>query len=426
MGSWEQFSSSIDGFSPERKAVLLVGAGTSVSPADIAALRRLTLLGQLYLVSADAQLLSFLVQRIYSQTNIICRLAKDSSSLPTLLRDTLVEASGGQQLAIAKTSQVLEGKCLSYCTFDVTSCDRALTIRLQFPAQYGPRVELYRADQVPILLTAESEIPGIQTIVGADFLQFDCQLDQAMVGRWKLLLRQVGLEDVCRIRVWAWSDLGINIMQKLLPSHTEEQLEFLITVSGTDGTTLSRIQGQPRLMYETAELASIQTESDRPIDITATEPRSGNRLLTHEASRDIQATELGTVLSISSPTTGGIALDVPLWVEGVDPQGDRFTRLIRYSVIHLEPRSQWRQRLQEVNELSAMPLLTPANIIEVVQDAGEIVALRLQRGDRIRSVLVTSAVLKHQLAWLQTTLMGQPWLVAVLGQELYGLYRCLK
>ena len=427
MQSWEQFSASIDGFSPERRAVLLVGTGTSVTPADIAALRRLTLLGQLYLVSDDARLLSFLVQRIYRQTNLICRLAKDASGLPTLLRDTLVEASGGQQLAIAKTSQVVEGKCLSYCAFDVTSCDRSLTIRLQFPAQFPPRVELYRAGQAPILLTAEPEVAGIQTSVGAGFLQFDCQLDQAVAGSWKLLLRQVGPEDVCRIRVWAWSDLGINLMQKLLPYHTEKQpLEFLIIVSGTDGTTFSRIQGQPRSMYETAELAPIQTESDLPIDITATAPRSGNRLPTNEASRDIQATELGTVLSISPPTTGAVALDVPLWVEGVDPKGYRFTRLIRHSVIHLEPRSQWRQRLQEVSNLQSMPLLTPANIIEVVQEAGEIVALRLQRGDHIRSVLVTSTVLKRQLTWLQTTLIGQPWLVAVLGQELHGLYRRLK
>ncbi len=442
MGSWNQFSSPIDGISPTRKAVLLVGIGTRVSPSDIAALRRLTLLGQLYLVSDDAQLLSFLVQRIYSQTNLICRLAKDASGLPTLLRDTLVEASGGQQLAIAKTSQTLESKCISYCAFDVTSCDRTLTIRLQFPPQQAPKVELYRpSGQAPILLTAESEIVGIQTTIGADFLQFDCQVDQA--GSWKLLLRQVGLEDVCRIRVWAWSDLGINIIQKLLPDYhqnqsekqpekqpekqSEQQLKFLITVSGTDGTTFSRIQGQPRLMYENAELGPVQTEGDRAIDITATEPRSATeRRQTNEAQRDIQATELGTVVSISPPTTGGVALDVPLWVEGLDPKGYRFTRLIRYSVIHLEPRSQWRQRLQEVGDLSSMPLLISANIIEVVQDAGEIVALKLQRGDRIRSVFVPSTQFKRQLTWLQTTLIGQPWLVAVLGQELYGLYRCLK
>ncbi len=435
MQSWEQFGASIDGFSPERRAVLLVGADTTVSPADLVALRRLTLLGQLYLVSDDARLLSFLVQRIYIQTNLICRLAKDAGGLPTLLRDTLIEASGGQYLAIAKTLQILEGKCLSYCTFDITSCDRALTIRLQFPAQFAPQVELHRAGQAPILLTAELAIPGIQTIVGTDFLQFDCPVDPTMVGSWKLLLRQVGAEDVCGIRVWAWGDLGINMMQKLLPHQTEKQpLEFLITVSGTDGTTFSRIQGQPRLMYETAELASIQTESDRSIDITATESRSGDRFPTNEASRDVQARELGTVLSISPPTTGAVALDIPLWVEGIDPKGYRFTRLIRYSLLHLEPRSQWRQRLhkdlqeglQDVSELPSMPLLMPASIIEVVQEAGEIVGLKLQRGDRIRSVLVTSAVLKRQLTWLQTTLIGQPWLVAVLGQELYGLYRYLK
>jgi Subtilase family len=419
MQNWTQFGSLAN---TDRVAVLLVGAGTRVTPADISAFRRLTLLGQLYLVSEDARLLSFLVQRIYRRSNLICRLAKDANALPTLLRDTIVEASGGQQLAIAKTSQIFDSKFSNDCTFAVTSCDRHLTIRLQFPPGFAPEVELYRPGKEPIALNTGNTIADIQMIAGEDFCQFDCAIVSA--GGWKLRLRQPGLEDVCRVRVWAWSDLGINVTPKILPINdpTQSELIILMTVNGSEGITFKRIQGQPRSMYETADSAAIQAESDRPIAVSATEPRSGQWQPTNESSRVIQAAELGTVLRIAKPTQGAIAIDLPLWVEGTDPKGNPFTRLIRHSLIDLEPRSQWRQRI----EPSITPLLTLAKIIAVEREAGEIARLRLQQGDRVRSVFVTSALLRSQLEWLlQQSWSAQEWLVGVIGSELYGLYRSL-
>ena len=431
MQNWTQFDALNK---TDRSAVLLVGTGTRVTPADISALRRITLLGQLYLVSDDARLLSFLVQRIYRRSNLICRLAKDTNALPTLLRDTIVEASGGQQLSIAKTSQMIEGQGHSTCAFDVTSCDHHLTIRLQFPPGFAPGIDLYRPGQEIISLntdhpvaniqTADIQTADIQTLVGEDFLQFDCGIVAA--GGWKIRLRQQGLEDVCRVRVWAWNDLGINITPKILPindSTQGEELAILMTVSGREGMTFNRIQGQPRSMYETADLSAIQAESDRPISVNATEPRSSQRQPTNESSRIIQAAELGTVLRIAPPTQGAIAIDLPLWVDGLDAKGNPFTRLIRHSVIDLEPRSQWRKRI----EPSLIPLLITAKIVAVEQESGEIVRLRLQQGDRVRSVFVTSALLRSQLEWLlQQSWSAQEWLVGVVGAELYGLYRSLK
>jgi Subtilase family len=425
MKNWTQFG-ALD--NTDRVAVLLVGSGTRVTPADISALRRLTLLGQLYLVSDDARLLSFLVQRIYRRSNLICRLARDANALPTLLRDTIVEASGGQQLAITKTSQIIEGRCHSYCTFDVTSCDQHLTMRLQFPPGLAPEVELYLPGQEPIGLNTSDAVTdiqtaNIQTIVGEDFLQFDCA--RLAAGGWKLRFRQPGQEDVCRVRVWAWNDLGINITPKILPINdpTQGELAILMTVNGSEGMTFNRIQGQPRSMYETADLTTIQAESDRPIAVSATEPRSGQRQPVNESSRSIQAMELGTVLRIMKPTQGAIAIDLPLWVKGIDAKGNPFTRLIRHSVIDLEPRSQWRQRI----EPSLTPLLIPAKIVAVEQEAGEIARLQLQQGDHSRSVFVTSAMFKHQLEWLlKQSWFSQEWLVGVVGSELYGLYRSLK
>lgn len=426
MQNWTQFGSLAN---TDKGAVLLVGAGTRVTSADISAMRRLTLLGQLYLVSDDARLLSFLVQRIYRRSNLICRLAKDANALPTLLRDTIVEASGGQQLFIAKTSQIIEGQCHSACTFDVTSCDRHMTIRLQFPPGFAPGVELYLPGQELISLNTSHSIANIQTadiqtLVGEDFLQFHCV--SLAAGGWRMRLRQRGLEDLCRVRVWAWNDLGINVTPKILPindSTQGEELAILMTVSGCEGMTFHRIQGQPRSMYETADLTAIQAESDRPIEVIATEPRNGQRQPTNESSRVIQSAELGIFLRIALPTQGSIAVDLPLCVEGMDAKGYPFTRLIRHSVIDLEPRSQWRQRI----EPGLTPLLITAKIVAVAREAEEIVRLQLQQGDRVRSVFVTSALLRSQLEWLlQQSWSAQEWRVGVVGAELYGLYRSLK
>ncbi|MBD1844834.1 S8 family serine peptidase [Cyanobacteria bacterium FACHB-63] len=413
MQNWTQFGS----LQQKRVAVLLVGAGTRVTAEDLLALRRLAQLGQLYLISSDAALLSFLVQRVHCSPNLFCRLAKDVNALPTLLRDTIVEASGGQQCAIDANSIVIEDKRLSYYSFNVTHLDRHLTIRLQFsPQQALPKIALYRSGQETIDLSSSTS--GIQMTSGEDFLQIDCEQQSISAGAWKLLFQQATPDDTYRIRVWAWTDLCISVNQKTL-SVSDQELNFLMTVQGGEGITFQRLQGQPRLIQETT--SANEAESDRSIEVTAIAPREGQRQ--PESSRTVDAAELGTVIRVMPSQTGAIALDVPLWVEGTDPQGAPFTRLIRQSLIQLEPRSQWRQRLVEEAEL----FFTPAQILGVEREAGEIVRLKLQRGDRTRWVSIASPSLRTQLEWiLQQSWSTQECLVGITGDEVYGLYRSLK
>ncbi|MBD1823225.1 S8 family serine peptidase [Cyanobacteria bacterium FACHB-DQ100] len=413
MQNWTQFGS----LQQKQVAVLLVGAGTRVTADDLFALRRLAQLGQLYLISTDAQLLSFLVQRVHYSPNLFCRLAKDENALPTLLRDTIVEASGGQQCEIEMNSIVIENNWLSYYSFNVTHLDRHLTIRLQFPLQQAlPKIALYRPGQETIELS--SSISGIQVTSGEDFLQIDCDRSSISAGAWKLLLQQATPDDTYRIRVWAWTDLGISIDQKTL-SVSDQELEFLMTVRGGEGITFHRLQGQPRLIQETT--SSREVESDRFIEATAIAPREGQRQ--PESSRTVNAAELGTVIRVMPSQPGAIALDVPMWVEGTDPQGVQFTRLIRQSLLHLESRSQWRQRLVEAAEL----FFTSARMIGVEREAEAIVRLKLQRSDRTRWVSVTSPSLRTQLEWiLKQSWSTQECLVGITGDELFGLYRALK
>jgi Subtilase family len=412
MQNWTQFGSN----QQHRVGVLLVGAGTRVTLEDLSALRRLTQLGQLYLISDDMQLLLFLAQRV-RHPNLCCRLAKDFTALPTLLRDTIVEASGGQQCAINSTSQVIEGSRHSYHTFNVTHVDRHLTLRLQFPTQQAlPQVTLYRPGQAAIELT--SSVSGIQVTAGEDFLQIDCDRESLSAGTWKLLLRYTTPEHVERVRVWAWSELAIALTPKPI-SRAEAELDLLLSVRGGEGVTFSRLQGNPRLIQDTTSLS--QAESDRLIEAMATEPRKEQRL---ESSRVVYAAELGTVVRVALPQSRSVALDLPLWVEGADPHGAQFTRLIRQSWIEIEPRSQWRQRLPEEPEL----FFTSAKIVGIGRSpSGEIVQLNLQRNNRTRSVSVSSSFLRTQLEWiLKQSWSTQAWQIGIAGDELYGLYRSLK
>jgi hypothetical protein len=114
-------------------------------------------------------------------------------------------------------------------------------------------------------------------------------------------------------------------------------------------------------------------------------------------------------------------------VVGADAAGQRFTRLVRHSLLHLEPRSHWRQRLTPPQTL----IFTTAQITEIHKNGGEIVGLTLQKnvqkdaqnGDRQRQVHISSLALRQQLAHLpQSRWQAKTLVVGVVGDELYGLY----
>lgn len=385
MANWSQFGIQ----EIRRVGVLLVGGSSRISGTDLTMLRRLVLLGQLYLVSDNEQVLAFLAQRIYSCSHSLeFRLAENTQTLATLLRDTIVEASGGQQLAIARNSTSIDGAFVSYCTFDVTRFDRQLTVRLQWTLDQVPQIDLYRPGQSPIAILPVVETEGetgIQTLWGQDFVQFQLSLDSTDVdwaGQWKLLLRQPGQRESCQVRVWAWSDLQVQVTQQNLPNLFSDPpsvvstQEVLLTVNMSEGATLSRWQGQPRVMG-----SSVQQEG-RSIDVVATAPRSGQSRPVNESTQElvqpVRVCELGTMIRLPQTNKGAIVVDLPLRVEGVDSMGCRFTRLLRRSVVQLEPRSHRRQRLiwEGLNQPIA-PLFTPAHIVGIEREGSEITQLIL-------------------------------------------------
>ncbi len=54
----------------------------------------------------------------------------------------------------------VEGAAVSYCTFDVTRLDRQLTVRLQFPPDRVPQIDLYCPH---VIFSSDNHYQEVQT-----------------------------------------------------------------------------------------------------------------------------------------------------------------------------------------------------------------------------------------------------------------------
>ncbi len=418
MTQWEKTQST------ERfAAVLVVGSGTRITPDDLATLRQIAFLGQLYLVSEQAEILAFLAQRIYRRSRVELRLAEDAQSLPSLVQDTIVEASGGQQLEISQTSEVSNGMVETLCVFDVVANDRHLALRFQYLPNQPPGIDLTRPGQVPVTVSAGIEIAGITITSGNGTLQLDLDAsDLNWAGQWQIRVKQAGQRPMSRIRAWAWGALAFQVRQQPMLNQSETdraQTESLVTLIGTEGTTLRRLQSQPRVIRTTA----IATEAVRDIDITVEASRLERMERSEEADREIRTPAIAALISIPHTPEGAVVLDLPIRAEGADVNGNRFTRFLRQTLIQLEPRSTWRQRL----ETSEIMIFTTAQVIFVQYDNGDVIGLQLQKNDRQRYIKVSSQILRQQLEQLSLDeWKTEEFVFGILNQELYGLYRSLK
>ncbi|MFT3770927.1 MAG: S8 family serine peptidase [Minicystis sp.] len=131
--------------SRRRSAVLVVGRGTRVTSADLIALRRIALLGQLHLIADDAGVLQFLAQRLDKRRGVSFRLAGDADGIPALVRDTLAEASGGRRLLTEQGEAAADtGWVAATHRFDIVPADRRFTVSVSHTPGAAPRVRVRR------------------------------------------------------------------------------------------------------------------------------------------------------------------------------------------------------------------------------------------------------------------------------------------
>jgi hypothetical protein len=410
MASWDSFGASVgsDPLMPRRVAILVVGAGTRVSREDLDAMRRLSFMGELYLIADDPGILSFLAQRIHRRSGLHFRLAAAHDELAQLVRDTLLEANSAQSIGVSKITQDSGGEMISKCAFTLLRADTHLTIRVAYPADAPLKeVKLARPGQNALLLN-DLAAQGIRVQQQPDSLQIDIdasQADQSWAGRWVLELAQpqVSADRLVSVNVWAWGGPPLLLREQAPPESfiNPDAPGTLVILSGGPDVMFQRSIIKPPRIVASQPVQREEAERDTVMAVRPSRLDNPSGHVT-EAVREPKPTPiLSQWLSLPRPRTGALVLDLPLQSFGIDAHGLPFARMTRANLIKLEPRSLWRARLS----VQKKPLLITAQVVDVAYANGSVVGLRLRKGDRQRDVIVSSPILGKALAAMDPAIL---------------------
>jgi len=427
MANWDHFGASEQGIAEVRRrvAVIVVGTGTRVTLDDVAALRRLSFRGELYLVSADPVVLAFLAQRIHRRIGIHFRVASDAAELPLLLRDTLAEAGGAQLVRIDGSSAVERDALVSTFRLDLIDDDRQLVLRVGSPDAEVTAIELRGpgGKVVPLDPAGPGGVSHVLHRPGSLQIEVDAPSPpRDWAGAWTLRITQGTADPAKAARVTAWSHGGPRLLvspQDVAPGDAgRSEGETQVRLSGTSGTSFVRA------VLPTPRVASIQPQPppEDPRDlIMAVAPSrldAGSGPVEEAGRSTTRSATLSHWLSVPPAPTGATVLDVPLDAFGLDAGGNRFARRTRTNLIRLEPRSAWRKRLGGAAGLT----FVEAEVGEVEIEEGKVVRLGLRNGDKKRTVRVTSDLLATTLATVDlSNHVGARPLFGVSGDELEGI-----
>ncbi|MEB3278047.1 MAG: S8 family serine peptidase [Lyngbya sp.] len=439
---WEKSRTSADKSPSFRRqaALLIVGSGTRISQEDLSMMRCLSFTGEIYLVSDYAPILVFLAQRLHRTVGVHFRLAKDYLSLPNLVQDTLIEASGAQKVGVNQTVISTESSTLSRHTFEGVEADRHLTIQIQFLPDQQPQIQLTRPGKIARVITLDTQDDTLKVSGGQGLLKIDLKSPinrQNWAGKWAIELLQPGSDNPMptRVQVWAWNNFNLVFSQQhhrtsqTIKSEVNRvqhpsQAESLISLrSNQPGIGFKGLKIQQRTIKNTEVLEEAQPNL---ADIVSVEIET-SRL---DEAGDIESPHSPIISSwIQFPTpdqTEAVLVDLPVQIEGKDERGNPFTRLQRYNIIHLQPYSICRKLLSSVSLL-----IISAEVTHVYyRNNGEIYGLQLTNGYDKRNVVISSEILGKQLGWLNQNhplenLPKNKFYLGVYGSNLWGIFRAL-
>lgn len=442
MANWEHLGATpADELDIRRRvAVLVVGAGTRVSQADIDAMRRLTFMGALYLISDNPAVLAFLVQRIHRRQGIYVRVAQRAAELGQLVRDTLAEAGGAQMLGIISTT-VFRGQDLhTTALFDVVEADQHVTIRIRYPQEAAvTAVQLQRPDESIIEPGSDAVPASVQLLQRPTTLQIDIAAPSATdswAGTWTLRLTQRAehTAQTASVQIWARGGVQLALREQAVSageSGRESKTTLVVLNGGSDVTFVRSIippprtaTGHPQAAAEVERAIIMDIPPSRLARETAAAQVRESATLEAEVTRDQpRSSSLSTWLPVPPAPDGATVVDIPVQVLGFNAHGRRFARLLRSNLIRLEPRTAWRQRLASQKPIA----LVTAQIAEVHYTGGEIAGLRLSHGNRERNVSIVAPTLRAQLAQFDLDDIKDVHLnFGVQGHELVGIFRLLR
>ncbi|MFT3770928.1 MAG: peptidoglycan recognition family protein [Minicystis sp.] len=207
------------------------------------------------------------------------------------------------------------------------------------------------------------------------------------------------------VRVWAWGDLHLRVEPRAIGSAEGEKR----AEGGRDAATRERLvlEGSGGVSFRSAAIVSRSgraTEVARPIAprpsrLDKVDVGTPAGVALEQDRTPLQASVLTIAPEGSRRAQPGAQLaDLLLTATGTDAAGNVFRRMIPVNTLALEPRSAWRERVDP--PAPKLVAVTGARVVAVDYDAqsGEIGALVLGKGDKRRTVRVTSAGLREGLA----------------------------
>jgi N-acetyl-anhydromuramyl-L-alanine amidase AmpD len=366
-----------------RTAVLVVGDLTRVSNADVAVLRRVSFLGELWVLSTTPSILQVLAQREHRRTRVHYQLCTDAADLARAVRDALAEAAGLQQLVTRRRASA-DGTVT--VDVDVVPDDVALVVRLDGPGAAAARLTVKDPSARPAVGgTVASPPSGVPMSASGGGLDVSIAVRPDTAGIWTLTASPGDHGSPLGVAVYARSRLG------LATSARPTDRGPLLAVHGRSAT-LSQLQLEsPRVAGDVP--AGRGAEASRGITVTSTTSRIDAGGRAGEAPREALTPSLGAVVPVAAARRGARIIDLPGNAHGASASGHRYARVIRPGVVDLEPRSVWRA------SLPARPVvLTSATVRLVERDSSGVHALTLSRGALSRRVVVRSAGLAQALA----------------------------
>jgi hypothetical protein len=387
-----------------RTAVLVVGDQTRVSNADVAVLRRMSFLGELWVLSTTPSILQFLAQRVHRRTRIFYQLCTDAADLARAVRDALAQAAGLQQL-VTRRRQSADGTVT--VDVDVVPDDMQLVARLDGPGAAAARLTVKDPSGRPAVGgTVASPPPGVSMSASGGGLDVSIAVRPDAAGAWTLTVSPGDHGNPLGVAVYARSRLDVGSAAR--PTDRGP----LLAVHGSSASLSQLLLEAPRVAGNVP--AARGAETARGITVAATTSRIDADGRAGEAPREALAPSLGTVLPVAAALRGARVIDLPGNAHGASASGHRFARVIRPGVIDLEPRSIWRASLPP-----RRVILTSAVVKSVERDASGVHALVLSRGDLSRRVVVRSAWLAQALADADLTMPHV--LFRVRDEELLGV-----
>lgn len=382
-----------------RATVLVVGAGTRVTRADLAAMRRLAFGSELYLVSDSAELLAFLAQRIHDAQGLRLRLAPEPAALPRLLRDTLAEAGGAQEVVLAAIPGDAAGRA-----FQIVDDDRRVSLRACWDGPAG-RLALRLPDGTSFPLSQERTAAGVsvRSLPGELAVELERTTGGAIwAGEWR-----VWAEGGAAVEVWAWGGPPISVGWREAPAPE----------AGAAGTMTLAVSAPGAALAE-AEVAVTQLgpaiEVGGPLVLRPAAGGAGGATAESGATPALAG-------SIPLPQAPGMPAAATLTVtaQGADEAGRPFARRVRADILRPVPRSAWRRQVEAAGRLT----LVAARVAAVRYEAGAVVGVRVASAERTCELVVASPELQRLLGSLDLERLGGDLYLGVRGGELVGVVR---